>query len=104
MAYHEDTERVVAVLERVGQELARDERMGPLLLAPPEVLWIDAFGESQVSIRILLKTLPQKQWEMARELRKRIKAAFDKERIEIPFPHRVRLTRIESLPPSSQIP
>ncbi len=101
VAYHEDIDRVVGVLERTGQDLARDERMGPLILEPPEVLGIESFGESQVTIRVLVKTLPQKQWEIARELRKRIKAAFDKEGIEIPYPHQVHLTRVESLPPSS---
>ncbi|MBI2903225.1 MAG: mechanosensitive ion channel family protein [Candidatus Methylomirabilis oxyfera] len=103
VAYHEDIERVISVLERVGEELARDRRMGSLILAPLEVLGVEAFGESQVTTKILLKTLPLKQWEVARELRKRIKIAFDKEGIEIPYPHRVHLTRIESLPPSSPI-
>jgi small-conductance mechanosensitive channel len=91
------------VLKRTGQELAADGRMGAMILEPPEVLGIEALGESQVTIQVLVKTLPQKQWEVARELRKRIKVAFDKEGIEIPYPHRVLLTRIESLPPSSHI-
>lgn len=102
VTYREDIDRVVSVLERIGQELAADGRMGAMILEPPEVLGIEALGESQVTIKMLVKTLPQKQWEVARELRKRIKAAFDKEGIEIPYPHRVHLTRIESLPPSSQ--
>ena len=102
VTYREDIDRVVGVLERIGQELAADERMGAMILEPPKVLGIEAFGESQITIQVLVKTLPQKQWEVARELRKRIKAAFDKEGIEIPYPHRVLLTRIESLPPQSQ--
>jgi small conductance mechanosensitive channel len=101
VTYREDIDRVLSVLERIGQELAADGRMGAMILEPPEVLGIEALGESQVTIKILVRTLPQKQWEVARELRKRIKAAFDKEGIEIPYPHRVHLTRIESLPPSS---
>ena len=94
VAYREDIDRVVSLLERIGQELAADARMGAMMLKPPEVLGIEAFGESQVTIQVLVKTLPQKQWEVARELRKRIKAAFDKEGIEIPYPHRVLLTLI----------
>jgi small conductance mechanosensitive channel len=99
VAYHEDVDRVVAVLKSVGRELAADERIGALILEPPEVLGIEAFDESQLTIQMLAKTLPQKQWEVARELRRRIKVAFDKEGIEIPYPHRVHLTRIERLPP-----
>jgi small-conductance mechanosensitive channel len=103
VTYREDIDRVVGVLKRTGQELAADGRMGAMILEPPEVLGIEALGESQVTIQVLVKTLPQKQWEVARELRKRIKVAFDKEGIETPYPHRVLLTRIESLPPSSHI-
>ncbi len=100
VAYHEDIDRVVEVLQQIGQDLARDEGMGPLILEPPEVLGIESFGEFQVTIKVLVKTLPQRQWEVARELRRRVKATFEKEGIEIPYPTQVHLTRIESLPPS----
>lgn len=103
VAYHEDIDRVVVVLQRIGQELAQDQRVGPLLLEPPEVLGIESFGESQVTIKVLVKTLPQRQWEVAREFRRRIKATFGKEGIEMPYPTRVHLTRTESLPPKEQL-
>lgn len=103
VAYHEDIDRVVGVLQRIGQALARDEQMGSLILEPPEVLGIESFGESQVTIRVLVKTLPQRQWEVARDLRRRIKATFEKEGIEMPYPTRLHLTRIESLPPREQL-
>lgn len=103
VAYHEDIDRVVVVLQRIGQELAQDQRVGPLLLEPPEVLGIESFGESQVTIKVMVKTLPQRQWEVAREFRRRIKATFGKEGIEMPYPTRVHLTRTESLPPKEQL-
>jgi small conductance mechanosensitive channel len=103
VAYHEDIDRVVVVLQRIGQELAQDQRVGPLILEPPEVLGIESFGESQVTIKVLVKTLPQRQWEVAREFRRRIKATFGKEGIEMPYPTRVHLTRTESLPPKEQL-
>ncbi len=102
VTYREDIDRVVGVLKRVGHEVSVDERVGALILEAPEVLGIEALGESQVTLQVMVKTLPQKQWEVARELRKRIKAAFDKEGIEVPYPHQVHLTRIESLPPPPQ--
>jgi small-conductance mechanosensitive channel len=40
-----------------------------------------------VTIRVMAKTLPLKQWDVARELRRRIKTRFDREGIEIPYPH-----------------
>ncbi|MGE3844624.1 MAG: mechanosensitive ion channel family protein [Vicinamibacterales bacterium] len=56
-------------------------------LAPLEVLGVDAFADSQVTIKVRIKTIPLKQWEVGRELRRRIKQAFDRHGIEIPFPH-----------------
>jgi small conductance mechanosensitive channel len=88
VAYKEDTDVVTAVLIEVGSELAADPGFGASILAPLEVLGVDDFGDSQVVIKIRIKTLPLKQWEVGRELRRRIKKAFDARGIEIPFPHR----------------
>jgi small-conductance mechanosensitive channel len=89
VAYKEDLDRVVSVLNTVGQELSRDPIFGQGILEPPQVLGVENFGESQVTLRIVTKTRPLKQWETARELRRRIKAAFDSEGIEMPYPHRI---------------
>ncbi len=87
VAYKEDTDRVSAVLRDVGVDLARDPDMARHMLDPLEVLGVDAFEASQVTIKVRIKTVPQKQWEVGRELRRRIKLAFDRAGIEIPFPH-----------------
>ena len=70
-----------------------------IILAPLEVLGVDAFADSQVTIRVRVKTLPLKQWEVGREFRRRVKKAFDARGIEIPFPHRVVYLRESSKPP-----
>lgn len=57
---------------------------------------VENFGDSQVTLRIVTKTRPLKQWETTRELRQRIKATFDREGIEMPFPHRVVYARARS--------
>ena len=93
VGYEEDVDRVMAVLTEVGHSLADDETFGTLVLEPPQVLGVEALADSQVTIRMLAKTLPLKQWEVARELRRRIKARFDREGIQIPYPHRVIITR-----------
>jgi small-conductance mechanosensitive channel len=54
------------------------------------LVWVRTSG-----VRLLLKTLPSKQWDVARELRRRIKNRFDCEKIAIPYPHRVVNTRPE---------
>lgn len=88
VGYREDPDRVVAVLESIAEEIHRDSVFGPLLLEKPTVPGIEAFGDSAVTIRMMTKTLPLKQWDVARELRRRIKHRFDAEGIEIPFPQR----------------
>ncbi|HUU34651.1 MAG TPA: mechanosensitive ion channel family protein [Vicinamibacterales bacterium] len=87
VAYKEDTDRVSDVLRGVGALLHGDPAVAANVLAPLEVLGVDAFEDSQVTIKVRIKTVPLKQWEVGRELRRRIKQAFDREGIEIPFPH-----------------
>ena len=88
VAYKEDTDEVVRILEEIADELMRDKTFQPHILAPLEVLGVDAFEDSQVTIKIRIKTVPIKQWRVGRELRRRIKKTFDAKGIEIPFPHR----------------
>ena len=47
------------------------------VLAPPEMLGIDSFTDVSVTLRLTLRTPPGDQWAVARELRGRVKAAFD---------------------------
>jgi len=89
IAYNEDPERVTAVLNDVGAELQADDRYGPNILAPLEVVGVDAFADSAVQLKLRIKTMPLKQWEVGRELRRRILKAFAAHGIEIPFPQRV---------------
>jgi small conductance mechanosensitive channel len=87
VAYGEDLDKVIDVLNRVGREMAEDEQFGPLIIKAPQVLRVDHFGDSGIEIKILGETQPIKQWDVMGELRKRIKKAFDDEGIEIPWPH-----------------
>jgi len=87
VAYKEDIDKVMEVLKEIGDELMNDEKFKPLILEPLEILGVDNFGSSEVTIKIMIKTLPLKQWDVGRELRRRIKKTFDEKNIEIPFPH-----------------
>jgi moderate conductance mechanosensitive channel len=88
VAYREDADRVMEVMRDVGLELWREPDWRPLLIEEPTVPGIESFGDSSVNIRMVATTLPLKQWDVARELRRRLKRRFDQEGIEIPFPHR----------------
>lgn len=89
IAYKEDTDRVMVVLKDICTELRKDEKFAPLMLDDAEMLGVDALGESGVVVKFLAKTAPTKQWEVKRELLRRIKKRFDEEGIEIPLPQRV---------------
>ena len=87
VAYGENLDRVIDVLNKVGMEIAEDEHFGPMIIKAPQVLRVDNFGDSGIEIKILGETKPIKQWDVMGELRKRIKKAFDEAGIEIPWPH-----------------
>ncbi|MBI2047812.1 MAG: mechanosensitive ion channel family protein [Parcubacteria group bacterium] len=89
IAYSSDLEKVIGVVNRVGKELAEDTQWKEFITKPPQFLRVDDFADSAIIIKILGETKPIKQWDVAGELRKRLKIAFDKEGIEIPFPQRV---------------
>jgi small conductance mechanosensitive channel len=89
VAYGEDLDRVFEVINRVGRELAADAEFGPLILTAPQVLRVDAFGESGIAIKILGDTEPIRQWEVMGELRRRLIRAFLEESIRVPFPPHV---------------
>lgn len=89
VSYNSDIEKVISVVNRVGNELAADPEFGQFLIAPPQFLRINDFADSAIMIKILGETVALKQWDLTGELRKRLKIAFDREGIEIPFPQRV---------------
>lgn len=93
VSYSEDLDHVMQVINRVGEEMAADAEWGEFILTPPKALRVDAFGDSGIEVKILGDTKPIKQWDVMGELRRRLKKAFDEEGIEIPYPHRVMVTR-----------
>lgn len=84
VAYKEDVDRVLAVLRDLGRQFFADPAWRPLFIEEPEVLGVEALSNATIQIRVIAKTLPLKQWEVAREFRRRIKNRFDAEGIEIP--------------------
>jgi moderate conductance mechanosensitive channel len=84
--YRQDTDRIVALLKDIGAELQADPQFGPFILEPIEVLGVDAFADWSVHLKLRIKTVPLKQWDVGRELRRRIRKVFDREGIEVPYP------------------
>jgi small conductance mechanosensitive channel len=84
--YEENTDRVVEAVRTAAAELSADTHYGPNILEPIEVLGLDDFKESSVTMKFRIKTVPLKQWEVGRELRRRIKRVFDAQGIKLPLP------------------
>jgi small conductance mechanosensitive channel len=85
VAYGENLDYVIETLREIGKGLSGDKNYESLILEPMDVLGVDSFGPSEVVVRCLLKTLPQKQWGAGRELRKRIISGLIDRGIEIPY-------------------
>ncbi|WP_299578194.1 mechanosensitive ion channel family protein [uncultured Sunxiuqinia sp.] len=88
VAYKEDLDQVMKIMQEVAEKMRQDNQYKNLILEPMEIFGLDSFGDSALVIKGRLKTKPSHQWTVGREYRKRLKAAFDQQRIEIPFPHR----------------
>ncbi len=88
VAYKEDVDDVIAVMRDVAREFWSDPQWKSRLVEEPAVLGVEALADSSVNIRLVATTRPGAQWDVGRELRRRIKKRFDEEGIEIPFPQR----------------
>ena len=88
VAYDTDVDFAGSVIKRAIVEEWESDLWKDVILEEPEVWGVENLGCDGITIRVVVKTLPSKQFEVARHLRARIKAAFDEAGIEIPFPQR----------------
>jgi small conductance mechanosensitive channel len=89
VSYDANLDHVIAVINKVGNDLANDPKWKDSINRAPFFLRVDALDASSVNVKISGETKAQKQWEVTGELLKRIKETFDKEGIEIPYPQTV---------------
>ena len=82
VAYEEDIDNAIRVAEKVAEEI---KSKNEAIIDGPNILGVTDLGGSGVIIRIVAKTKPMEQWAVEREIRKKIKEAFDRENIEIPY-------------------
>jgi moderate conductance mechanosensitive channel len=87
VAYETDLDKAIAIINQIGQEMANDPAWQSAITSPPKAVRVDKLGESGIDIRIMGDTKPSKQWDITGELRLRLKKAFDKEGIDIPYTH-----------------
>ncbi len=84
LRFEEDTDRVIGLLIALASELRDDPLYSPSILNPLEVLGVDRFLSSGVVVKARIKTLPQRQWMVGREINRRIRMKFAAEGISQP--------------------
>ncbi|RJK97126.1 mechanosensitive ion channel family protein [Vallicoccus soli] len=80
-----DVAKVRSIMQAEAHALAEDPAFAELVLEEPEVWGVEATTADALVVRAVVKTVPLKQWDVARELRQRITAAFDREGVPFPF-------------------
>ncbi|MEL6928867.1 MAG: mechanosensitive ion channel family protein [Cyanobacteria bacterium J06600_6] len=86
VAYQTDIDRALGVIQQVAQTITQDSQWQERIWEFPNILGVEKFSDRGILIRIWIKTEPLKQWEVAREFRRRVKIAFDRAGIPIPLP------------------
>jgi moderate conductance mechanosensitive channel len=86
VSYRDDPDRVAAILKEIGAEMQADPAFGPWILEPLEVQGVDAFRDWSIVLKMRIKTVPLKQWDVGREFRKRLRRRFNENGIEVPYP------------------
>ncbi|WP_404452443.1 mechanosensitive ion channel family protein [Virgibacillus necropolis] len=89
ISYHDNIDEAITVLEKVCAEFQEDERFKD----GPNALGVQALGSSDVVLRVVGQTENGLQFECERDMRKRIRAAFDEKGIEVPYPHQVNVEK-----------
>ncbi|MDT7551323.1 MAG: moderate conductance mechanosensitive channel [Actinomycetota bacterium] len=98
VAWDTDVTHVRSVVKAAADEVWQDEDWSDKVVEEPEVWGVEELGAAGLVIRLAVKTAPLEQWAVARELRERVKGAFDREGISIGVP----LVRtVEPKPPPS---
>lgn len=86
VTYEEDVDTAVQTLQEIGEALAEDKMMGLLLQESAVVTGIEGLEDWSVRLRIMVKTLPNAQWEVQRYLRRQIRLIFAEKGLALAFP------------------
>ena len=86
VAYQSDIDKAIAVVHQVAEAMAEDSQWQEQIWEFPNILGVDQFSDRGVMIRVWIKTEPLKQWDVAREFRRRVKIALDRAGVSIPVP------------------
>jgi len=87
IGYDQDIDTAIAVIVDELEQFAADPEWAGLFMDAPQLLGVEALGESSVKLRVLLRVNPSARWTSRRELLRRVKNRLDGEGIGIPYQH-----------------
>ncbi len=87
VAYRENVDDVTRIMTEVDRTMRGDPEFRDDILSPLEIMGLEKFTDTAVIVRARATTRPMQQWRVAREFNRRLKIAFEKHGIAIPFPH-----------------
>lgn len=86
VGYDSNIDLVEKIINKVGSDMAKDEPWSENILQPIKFLRVDNFADSSIVVKSVGRVKPATQWDVAGEFRRRLKAAFDEQGIQIPLP------------------
>jgi moderate conductance mechanosensitive channel len=89
VAYSEPSDKIVSLLKQVGEEVRHSEVFSSDIVSDIDVPGIDRVGNGEAEYLMLIKTRPNKQYAVSRELRRRIKECFEKNNVQAAGPGRI---------------
>lgn len=102
ISYQANIDEALELIEDVALKMNQEPQWKRQIIEKPSILGIDNFSDRGMMIRVWIKTQPLKQWEVAREYRRRLKIALDQVGISIPVPQQTLLVHHPQLLNSSQ--
>jgi small conductance mechanosensitive channel len=104
VAYGSDLDRAQAVIKQAADELWQDPDWSAEVLEEPELWGVESLAPEGVTIRLVVKTQPAEQFRVLRELRARIKAAFDAAGVDIATTQRTLVMQRDAAAPPAPAP
>jgi moderate conductance mechanosensitive channel len=86
VSHRNSPDAVLRAAQAAGKDLTSDSEWRDAVIGELEVLGIEALDEAGFRVRLRIRTVPHRQWEVARELRFRLKQAFDQSGVDLTTP------------------
>ena len=101
VAYSEPSDKIVSLLKQIGADLRNSETFSQDIVSDIDVPGIDRVGNGEAEYLVLIKTRPNKQYAVSREMRRRIKEVFEKNNVQAAGPGRIYVMDTGRLPKAS---